>query len=60
MNMELGAMIIVKGKSKHAACVTPVESAKFVFCKMSFHLQNEYEMYATYVIMYAIESFHSD
>jgi hypothetical protein len=37
MNMELGAMIIAKGKLKLAACVTPVESAKFVFCRMSFH-----------------------
>jgi hypothetical protein len=37
MNMELGAMIIVKGKSKLAACVTLVESATFMFCRMSFH-----------------------
>jgi hypothetical protein len=37
MNMELGAMIIVKGKSKLAACVIRVESAKFVFFRMSFH-----------------------
>jgi hypothetical protein len=31
MNMELCAMIVVKGKSKLAACVMPVERAKFVF-----------------------------
>jgi len=37
MNIELGAVIIVIGKSKLVAGVTLVESPKFVFCRMSFH-----------------------